>query len=135
MSQLDVQCVGCKKTFGWSGTCFDIPACPHCGSRENTLAAEDVTEIVKFRAFLRDRARVRDEQHPQASVSVERETGAKYRPPRCPDCHWAMSFVLDDCTGQGGPPANTWLCGNVKCGKAIDSYDPRGKAVCLPPEK
>lgn len=39
--------------------------------------------------------------------------------PECPDCHYEMVYIAVDMTGQGGPPANTFLCSNRSCGMTL----------------
>ena len=56
---------------------------------------------------------------------------AEYRPPCCPECRSAMNYILGDMSGQGGPPAHTWLC---PCGRALGTYHPHTKGIVLSAE-
>lgn len=56
----------------------------------------------------------------------------KFLPSRCPDCKSPMIFIDYDCTNQGGPPENTWLCSIPECGKALDTYKLKSEeTICL----
>lgn len=57
----------------------------------------------------------------------------KYLPPRCPDCRAPMLFVGadHDYEAQGGPPAFSWLCQELTCGRMIASYEPESEDSVL----
>jgi hypothetical protein len=40
-----------------------------------------------------------------------------------------MVYIAIDMTSQGGPPEDTWLCENTKCGRALGTGNEEPKII------
>lgn len=64
---IDARCPKCDKRIGWFGEMKDNPGCSRCGwfpgtKEEQEAAQKDQEEINRFRQFLRDRKRAKEEK-------------------------------------------------------------------------